>query len=88
MTIEKKIHPEYFQAILDGKKTYELRLGDFDISEGDNLLLKEWDPEKEAYTGRSLTKRVGYVRKWKLDELFWSRESIEEHGLQVISLLD
>jgi hypothetical protein len=28
--IEKKIWPKYFQAIIDGKKTYELRLADFD----------------------------------------------------------
>lgn len=86
--IEKKIWPEYFQAILDGRKTYELRLGDFEIQEGDSLILKEWNPETKDYTGRALEKKVGFVRKWRLDELFWSREEIEEKGLQVISLLD
>lgn len=43
-TIEKKVWPEYFQQILDGKKTFELRLHDFEIHEGDTLILKEWDP--------------------------------------------
>ncbi len=28
---EKKIWPEYFQKILDGKKTYELRLADWEF---------------------------------------------------------
>ena len=83
-TIEKKILPEYFEAILLGKKTYELRLADFVITEGDTLILKEWNGE--AYTGRMIKKTVGYVGRWKIDESFWSREDIEEHGLQIISL--
>lgn len=88
-TIEKKIWPEYFQEILNGKKTFELRLNDFEIAEGDTLVLKEWDPNKKAYTGKKLERKVGYVGKWKIDDLtkFWSKEEIEKNGLQVISLL-
>ncbi len=88
--IEKKIWPEYFQAIFDGKKTFELRLGDFDISEGDTLILKEWDPKTKNYTGRELEKKVGYIGKWKIDDLtkFWPREDIDDKGIQVISLKD
>jgi len=86
--IEKKCWPEYFQEILDGKKTFELRLNDFDINEGDVLVLKEWDHETKDYTGRKLEKKVGYVGKWKIDDLmqFWPREEIEAKGIQVISL--
>ena len=86
--IEKKVWPEYFQQILDGKKTFELRLNDFDITEGDILVLKEWNPENKIYTGRELERKVGYVGKWKIDDLtkFWSKEDIEKNGLQVISL--
>jgi hypothetical protein len=69
MRIEKKVWPEYFQQIIDGKKTFELRLNDFDISGGDTLVLKEWGPHTKDYTGRTLEKRVGYVGKWKIDEL-------------------
>lgn len=83
--VEKKILSEYFEQILAGAKTYELRLGDFDIEEGDTLLLREWTGTE--YTGRELQKSVGYVGKWKMDELFWTKEEIEKHGLQVISLL-
>ncbi len=90
MRIEKKVWPEYFQQIVDGKKTFELRLNDFDISEGDILILKEWDPSIRDYTGRTIEKSVGYVGKWKIEELtkFWPREDIDKKGLQVISLKD
>lgn len=90
MKIEKKVWPEYFQQILDNKKTFEVRLNDFEINEGDILLLKEWDPNAKDYTGRELEKKVGYVGKWKIDDLtkFWPREDIDEKGLQIISLRD
>ncbi len=87
--VEKKVWPEYFQQIFDDKKTFELRLNDFEIAEGDTLVLKEWDPGTKAYTGRELSRTVGYVGKWKIDELtsFWPKEDIEKQGIQVISLL-
>ncbi|HLC55686.1 MAG TPA: DUF3850 domain-containing protein, partial [Candidatus Nanoarchaeia archaeon] len=44
MKIEKKVWPEFFQEILDGNKTFELRLNDFECNQGDILILKEWDP--------------------------------------------
>lgn len=86
--VEKKVWPEYFQAILEGKKAFELRLNDFDITEGDILLLKEWDPKTKEYTGRELEREVGYIGKWKVDDLakFWPMEDIQEKGLQIISL--
>ena len=86
--IEKKIWPEYFQKILDNKKTFEVRLNDFEISEGDRLVLKEWNPETKSYTGRELERTVGYVGKWKIEELtkFWPLEDIMQKGIQVISL--
>ena len=88
MKIEKKIWPEYFEQVFSGNKTFELRINDFDISEGDTLILKEWDPKTKQYTGRSIEKTVGYVGKWKIDELtkFWPRDDIDEKGLQIISL--
>lgn len=56
-----KIWPPFFQAVLDGKKTFELRKNDRDFQEGDVLLLNEWDPEKNLYTGRHHAACIGYV---------------------------
>jgi len=86
-TVEKKVKPPHFEAILAGKKTFELRLDDFEIHEGDTLLLREWDPQTKSYTGRELSKEVGYIGKIAELSKFWTREEIEKHGLQVISLL-
>ncbi len=86
MTVEKKILPEYFDAVVSGDKKYELRLQDFDISVGDELLLREWNMRNKEYTGRKVIKKVTYVGKFKTDELFWSKEDVEEKGLQILSL--
>ncbi len=82
--IEKKVWPKYFQSILDGKKTYELRLADFDINEGDILILKEWNPKTKEYSGRAIEKKVTYVGKTK-GLTFWSKEEIEKYGYQIIA---
>jgi len=84
--IKKKIWPQYFDAVASGKKKFELRLNDFDIQEGDTLILEEWDPEKTAYTGRSVEKKATYVARFKVDGLFWPMEEILEKGIQIISL--
>ncbi len=86
MVIRKKVWPEWFEAILAGKKKYELRLNDFEVNEGDILLLEEWDPKTQSYTGRTINKKVTYVGKFKIDKLFWSEEKIKEKGLQILSL--
>ena len=64
--IHKKVWPKYFQKILDGKKTYELRLADWECKEGDILVLQEWDPETKEYTGRKVEKEVTYLGKTKI----------------------
>lgn len=84
--IKKKILPEYFDAILSGKKKFELRLNDFLVNEGDTLLLEEWNSDAKEYTGRKIEKKVSYVFKSKIDKLFWPEEEIKEKGIQVISL--
>jgi len=84
-TLKKKIWPEYFNDVASGKKRFELRVADFDIKEGDILVLEEWNPETKQYTGRSIEKKVGYVLKFKLND-FGQEEVIKEKGMQVISL--
>lgn len=86
-TIEKKILPEYFEKIMQGEKTYELRLADWECNTGDTLVLIEIDPRTKEPAGRSLSRKVGYVGKTKgLD--FWTKEQIDHYGYQIISLLD
>ena len=62
-------------------------MADFDIKEGDTLVLEEWDPESKEYTGRTIKKRVGYVFKLTLDQ-FGQEEQIEKEGLYAIQLED
>jgi len=84
--IEKKVLAKYFEAILSGKKTFELRLADWDCQEGDVLVLNEID-ENGDVTGRTIRKRVGTIVKTKEID-FWTKEEIDKHGYQIISLLD
>lgn len=71
---------------MTGEKNFELRLNDFICKKGDILLLEEWDPKTKNYTGRTLSKKVSYVAKFKIDKLFWPKEEIEKKGIQIIAL--
>lgn len=85
MEIKKKSWPELFQKILEGKKTVDLRLADFDIKEDDILVLEEWNPETKEYTGRKLKKKVKNVNKIKLTD-FHTIGEINKYGHWVIEL--
>lgn len=63
MTHDLKTWPEFFQAIVLGHKTFEIRKDDRNFSEGDALHLLEWEPNKGAYTGRECYVRVTYLTK-------------------------
>lgn len=81
--IEKKTWPEIFEAVRDGRKTFDLRLADWECKDGDILVLREWDPKTKKYTGRILEKKVNFVLKTK-DIKFFPEEEIEKYGFQVI----
>ena len=86
--VVKKILPEYFQDILNGKKKYELRLNDFDIEVGDILVLEEYttsDPNTRKPTGRVIEKEVSYIQRFKQQDLWFSEEDLKEKGIQIIS---
>lgn len=57
--IEKKILPEYYNAVISGSKTFELRKDEDNIQAGDFIVLKEWDGKR--YTGRQTWRRAKYV---------------------------
>jgi len=83
--IYKKTWPGWFDDVQAGKKKFELRLNDFVIKEGDTLVLQEWNPQTKEYTGRQVEKISTDVRQFKIGELFWPLEEIQDKGLQVIS---
>jgi len=82
-TIHKKVWPEYFEKIISGKKKLELRLADFEINEGDTLVLEEWDKDKKEYTSRKVEVVATYILKTK-GQTFWSPEEVEKYGFQII----
>lgn len=58
---ELKIWPAYFEPVVNGDKTFELRRNDRNFREGDALILREFDPNESAYTGRHVKVRVTYL---------------------------
>lgn len=56
-----KIWPEFFEAVLDGRKTFEVRNDDRGFEVGDVLELREWSPDRRDYTGRSCAREVTYL---------------------------
>jgi len=60
-THELKTEPPYFQAVVDGRKRFEIRKNDRDFSEGDTLLLKEFEPVNKEYTGREVEVKALYI---------------------------
>jgi ribosomal protein S17 len=84
--VEKKAWPEYFEKVLSGEKKFDLRINDFEIKEGDTLLLREWNPETKEYTGREISKKVTYILKVAPGDRTWPKEDVEKYGLQIMSL--
>lgn len=60
-THELKIWPEYYEAVLDGRKPFELRKNDRDFKEFDTIHLREWCPTRKKYTGRECKAFVTYA---------------------------
>ena len=57
-----KCWPKFFGPITEGKKRHDLRrAGERDFSVGDLMLLREFSPEAEAYTGRDCAVRITYI---------------------------
>ena len=46
-----KTLPAYYRQVRDGRKRFELRKNDRKFMVGDLLLLREWEPTEEQYSG-------------------------------------
>lgn len=63
---ELKTWPAFYEALLSGHKTFEVREDDRGFAVGDVLVLQEFDPELVArshpgYTGREMRALVTYL---------------------------
>lgn len=63
-THELKIYPQYFNAVIDGTKTFELRKNDRGFEVEDFIQLKEFD--NINYSGRTAFAKILYI----LDDKF------------------
>lgn len=64
MVHELKISPAYFEDVISGRKTFEVRKNDRDFRENDYVALKEFRidaPDGMQYTGRSAIYRITYI---------------------------
>lgn len=61
MTHVLKTWPEYFEQVITGQKNFEVRKNDRVFSQGDILVLEEWNNVTGNYTGRKIARLVSYV---------------------------
>lgn len=78
MIHELKTWPEYFKEVVRGAKNFEVRKDDRNFSIGDTLILREWNPSTENYTGVITNKKITYI-------MSGGRFGIEE-GYVILSL--
>lgn len=83
--IKKKCWPDYFQQIMNGKKNVEVRLADFELKDGDVLILEEYDPETSTYTGRKIKKTAKSVIKFNPTRMH-RLEEIKKFGFYIIEM--
>jgi hypothetical protein len=59
---ELKCWPMYFEQIRIGVKTFDVRAA-LEAQAGDTLLLREWDPQRQTFTGRELYAQIAYQER-------------------------
>ena len=61
-----KVWPEFWDNLESGRKTFEIRIDDRGFCLGDTLLLREWHPVTQVYTGREVRRTVTHLlRNWR-----------------------
>lgn len=56
-----KCNTLYFDDVISGKKTFEVRKNDCEYKVGDYLALNEYDAKDKSYTGASCLVYVDYI---------------------------
>ena len=75
-----KILPEYYRAVEQKKKTFEVRYNDRDYKVYDVLHLQEW--LNGGYTGREITANVTYI----LNDSNYCKDGYVIMSIEVISI--
>lgn len=75
-----KILPEFLAPLSTKEKNFEVRYNDRDYKVGDLLILQEWNPQWEIYTGRWLCAQISYI----LDDPRYCKEGYVILGLKFI----
>ncbi|WP_184722622.1 ASCH/PUA domain-containing protein [Caulobacter sp.] len=58
---ELKTWPKYFAAVRSGQKRFEIRRNDRDFKVGDILVLSEFDPATDTYTGQAEERQITFL---------------------------
>lgn len=72
-----KIKPEYFEEVIKGNLTFQVRYNDRDFKKGDLLTLEEFD--SKGYTGKYVNAEITYV----LDDVEFMRSNYVALGIKL-----
>ena len=61
MVHELKTWSKYFNLVKSDEKPFELRKNDRGFLAGHELLLREYNPETQTFTGQTLHRRISYL---------------------------
>ena len=79
MTHELKIWPQFYVPVADRIKTFEIRRNDRGFQKGDTVILREWNPQNNKYTGtQPLEFEIGYVYPIDVETVVFSLLDIDE----------
>lgn len=85
--IRKKCWPEWFDKFVSGERTFELRLADFDLKDGDVMVMEEYNPETKQYTGRVARFKCQRVEHSAQNPLqFYNVDDVKKNGFWIIQL--
>jgi len=84
--MKKIIHldKEIFEKVRSGEKKFDVRLGNKEINEGDELIIIQRD-NKGNPTKNKIIKKVGYIENTKKLN-YWSDNEINKFGFKIIQL--
>ncbi|MFA5050782.1 MAG: DUF3850 domain-containing protein [Patescibacteria group bacterium] len=86
MKIKKNVQQKYFEAIIDGRKRFEVRLADFKCKPGDTIVLVEQKDKTKNSTGRKVECEVLYKLNTKELNKFYTKKDIEKYGLLILAV--